>query len=358
MSSNNKPFAYSRRSFLRTTTLATGGVIIYGCANQGSQSLVEILHFPETVSRRSGALSANVSGRYAKNVEQIRYRVNAGDWITFSPDSPRVPSPFFTLEMRAEALKEGSNELTIEATPNRGEPEITTLSFDYQPAPVVLPITTDWSNIDSRQLDVQDGLWETFATDDDGWRVRPKPGYEDYDRLLNVTGAFPGGRRVETTLTLRNQDDKNLYGFGLLTMWGGHPDEADVSPRRGWSFGISWYYSFYKGVGSEFSYKQGKEKPAWLSAYRNYDHKADTKYRLISECFSETDAAGNHLRYRQQMKWFVDGEAEPEDWVTLVDPSGEMVPEGEYSVAIVAHRSQAEFGPVTVTPVEPVQVES
>lgn len=356
MSSSRSPIISSRRTFLRTSALAAGGVLVYGCVTQPAESLIKILHLPKQFSRRAGELSANVNGQYAGNVKQIRYRVNAGDWMTFSPKSPRVPSPMFTLEMRADALKPGANELTIEATPKRGEPEVTTLAFDYDPTPVVLPITTDWSGTNSRDLDVQDGSWETFSTDD-GWRVRPTLGTEDYDRLLNVTGAFSGGRRVETDLTLRSHDKEKFYGFGLLPMWGGHPDDADRSPRRGWRFGVAWYYSFYKGVGAEFSNKYGKEKPQWLSAYRNFDQKADTTYRIIAECFPEVDAAGKYLRYRQRMKWFIDKEAEPEEWVTLAD-SEALLPEGEYSVAVLVHRSQVEVGKVTVTSLEPVQVES
>ena len=355
MQPNSEKFTHSRRSFLKTSALAAGGVLVFGCVSKQDQSLIEILHLPKQFSRRADELSANVSGRYASNLEQLRYQVNGGDWITFSPKGPRVPEPLFTLEMKAEDLKVGANELIIEATPKRGEPEITTLSFDYVADPVALPMTIDWSEVDAQQLDVQDGLWDTFSTDS-GWRVRPKPGYEDYDRLLNITGAFPGGRRIETDLTLRSNDEEDLYGLGVLPMWGGHPDDEGMRPRRGWIFGIAWFYSYYKGVGAEFSYKPGKEKPDWVSAYRNYNRDIDKTYRLISECFPEVDEAGNHLRYRLRMKWFVDGEAEPDDWVEVADSEGAPVPEGEYSVALLAHRCQVEFGPVKVTAVDAVQV--
>ncbi len=351
-----KAFSYSRRSFLKTSALAASGVLVYGCVAQKNDSLIEILHLPKQFSRRADKLSANISGRYAENLRQLRYQINGSDWIGFARRGPRVPSPLFTIELTADELKAGANELKLEATPKRGEPEIVTVSFNYEPAVPTLPVTVDWANIDSSELDVQDGYWETFDSGD-GWRVRPTPGFEDYDRVLNVTGAFPGGRRVETDLIVHSHSEDRFYGFGLLSLWGGHPDEPTARPRRGWSFGVTWYYSFYKGFGAELSYKEGEGEPQWVSAYRNYDFEFGKKYRLITECFPEVDTEGKHLRYRARIKWFADGEAEPESWVEVTDPDGKLVPEGEYSVAVLVHRSQADFGPVTVSSVEAVQVQ-
>ena len=357
MSSSLSHYRYSRRHFLKTSAIAAAGTIAFGCATTGDTPLIEILHLPKQFSRRADSLTANVSGRYSDALEKLRYRVNNREWVTFSAsNNPRMPEPLFTLEMQASDLQPGNNNLTIEASPKRGNALVLGLSFDYQPDPVELPMTVTWENTDDGQLDVQDGYWETVSIEG-SWRVRPKPGYENYDRLLNITGAFAGGRRVETSLVLRSHHDERLYGFGILPMWGGHVDDVKISPRRGWSFGIAWFYSAPKGVGAEFSLKEGDSPHQWVNSYRNYTHEFGVPYHVIAECVPEVDTAGNHLRYRQRMKWFKEGDAEPTDWITLTDTEGGTLPEGEYAVTLVAHRCQVEFGPTTVTALETIQVD-
>ena len=350
----SSPRNFSRRNFLKTSALAAGGVLVFsGCTSQTDKPLIEILHIPKSFSRRAGELTANVSGRYNRELSELKYRANDSNWITFSPRGSRMPAPFFTVEMRADDLKAGGNTLTIEATPKRGGNQTMELTFDYQPTPISLPTTVDWSQSD--QLDVQDGYWEILSADGTS-RLRPVPGTEDYDRLVNVTGSFPGGRRVETELILRSHHQERLYGFGIIPMRGGQPDEGGVSPRRGWNFAIAWYYSAYKGIGAEFSLKEGNGDSNWVSSYRNFKHENGVPYRLIAECVSEIDSEGNHLRYAQRMKWFTAGEPEPSEWLEVIDTEGIALPVGEYAVAIVAHRCQVEFGPVTVSALEPITV--
>ncbi|MEM9948979.1 MAG: twin-arginine translocation signal domain-containing protein [Cyanobacteria bacterium P01_D01_bin.36] len=353
MNQQSEPYRYSRRRFLQTSALAAGGAIAFGCTPQSDESLIEVLHLPQTFSRRAGELTANVSGRYNRELTQLKYRVNGSQWQTFSMGNIRMPSPLFTVEMRAEDLQSGSNTITIEATPKRGDIQALALAFNYQPNPVSLPTTVDWTQ--SNQLDVQDGYWETLSAEG-ATRIRPVPGYENYDRIVNVTGAFAGGRRVETELTLRSHHDKRLYGFGVIPMWGGHVDEVDISPRRGWNFAIAWYYSAYKGIGAEFSLKQGDADANWISSYRNFKHEKGVPYRIIAECVPEVDAAGNHLRYAQRIKWFAAEETEPEEWLEVTDTEGSALPEGEYAVSVVAHRCQVEFGAVTVTELKALTV--
>jgi hypothetical protein len=54
------------------------------------------------------------------------------------------------------------------------------------------------------------------------------------------------------------------------------------------------------------------------------------------------------------MKWWGEGEPAPDEWIELADTEGSPIPAREYSVAIVAHHCQADFGPVIVTPLEAV----
>lgn len=342
---------YTRRVFLQTSAITAAGILVHGCVASQKEPLVEIFHLPNRFSRRYGEFTANVCGAIAKGVKQLKYRLNEGEWIKFVQRGDRVPPPLFTLELRAENLRPGINRLTIEATSDISEPEITTVEFEYDPSPIKLPVTLDWSTIDNRNLDVQDGYWETLAADG-GWRVRPKPGFEDYDRVLAVTGAFPGGRRIETDVIFHSHIEDRLYGFGVLPMWGGHPDKVGVSPRRGWSLAIAWYYSDDEGVGMEFTYKDGKKKPKWVSSYRDFDYQEGVRYLITAECVPELDGNGKHLHYRQRLKWHAEGEPEPDEWIEITDTEGAPLPPGEYAVGLVAHRCQVDFGPVTVTPIE------
>jgi hypothetical protein len=188
---------------------------------------------------------------------------------------------------------------------------------------------------------------------DGEWRVRPVPGSENYDRIIAVTGAFAGGRRVETDLIFRsNAFGQVTFGFGVLSLWGGHPDDPGVSPRRGWNYGLAWFFSHHKGVGIEFSYKYGNAPIQCVSSYRTLNLAINHRYFLIAECWPELDTSGRHLRYRQRMKWWGEGEPAPDEWIDLADTEGAPIPAREYSVAIIAHHCQADFGPVVVTPLE------
>jgi len=66
---------------------------------------------------------------------------------------------------------------------------------------------------------------------------------------------------------------------------------------------------------------------------------------------------GEHRGYRQRFKWWAEDQPESEQWITLDDTPGAPLPQGEYAVALVAHRTMADFGSVTITPLEPIIVD-
>ncbi|MGB7444379.1 MAG: twin-arginine translocation signal domain-containing protein [Coleofasciculaceae cyanobacterium] len=346
----SKTNKYTRRTFLQTSALAAGGILFHGCMSSSNQTekLVEVLHLPKRFSRRHGEFTANITGVLAPEVKKVRYQLNDGKWIEFSQEGPRVPPPLFVLELRAEELRPGTNELNIEAKAGLAQPELTTVQFEYDPTPIKLPISIDWSN---PELDVQDGSWEIFE-DNGQKRVRPTPGFEDYDRILAVTGAFAGGRRVETDVIFRSNTKKGKYGFGVLPIWGGHPDDLGVSPRRGWSYGLGWFYSKYNGVGNEFSYKYSDQPFEWVNSYRGLDLKEGVRYLITVECLPEVDQARRHTGYLQRLKWQTEGEQTSAQWIELIDTEGSPLAPGEYAVGLLAHRCQVDFGPVTITSIE------
>jgi hypothetical protein len=310
--------------------------------------LIEVYHCPKKISRRYGDFTANITGRLAPFTNDARYRFNGGDWIEVAHNRSRVPVPKFTIELPVNQLKPGINTVEIRGKRFGFEDETRVCEFEYDPSPVRLPIEEDWSDPD---LDSQDGAWETILVDGTH-RVRPVPGQEDYDRIVVVTGAFAGARRVETELVLRHHATNQPYGFGVLPLWGGRPDRDDVLPSRGWNFSLVWYYSWYKGIGQEFSYKESSALPEWVSNYQDYELEPDVLYRIVVECGPVVDDDGKHLRFFQRMKWWADGQPEPTIWMELTDVQGAPLPPGEFCVALVAHRSQVEFGPVRVLPLE------
>ena len=306
--------------------------------------VLEVYHAPERFPRRASELSANVCGA-AHYAAKLRYRLNGSAWRTIPQSLPRSPRPYFTIEIETEELRDGENELVLEASvPLRGSRTFQS-RFAHDTGEVTLPRTIDWR---STVLDVQDGCWEVF--DDAGVaRVRPRAGFEGYDRILVVTGDFPAARRIETDVSFHGPVSQP-FGFGLLSLWGGHPDTDGFRPRRGWLYCMAWYLSIFEGFGTEFSIKWGGARRRGVSHFLPFDIRPGERYRLVAECWEERAADGSHRRYMQRMKAWRQGEPEPEDWVESGDCALVKLPEREYSVALMAHCCRVDYGPVHVLP--------
>jgi hypothetical protein len=315
--------------------------------------LLEVLHLPTSYSRRSEYFSANAIGWISPRVSNARYQVNEEPWRPLVRTEPRIVSPLFTAEMLARDLVPGRNTLTLQARARFRPGTKSRYVFEYDPSPVELPCTVDWAGA---PLDAQDGVWQRLRGPDES-RVGPRPGFEAYDRILAVTGAFAGGRRIETDVIFRESKEGREFGFGVLPMWGGHVDDLAVSPRRGWSFSLAWYWSKPGGVGCEISYKAGAEDGSFVNTYRSYELSPGVRHRIVVEAAVLRDRAGNHRGHRQRLKWWPEGAEEPRDWMELRDTEGVPLAEGPYAVALLAFYCQVEFGPVTVLPLDDVIVE-
>lgn len=307
---------------------------------------VSIVHVPATFARRSGDFTANIIGTYASHVRAIYYTLNDGPPTEVARGRPRLPPPYFAIELHADELRPATNIVTIEAVPFIGTAKQHQLTFQYDPGPVALPIQHQWSP--ASDLDSGDGVWETVQLGGE-WRVRPRPGYEGYDRILVVAGAFPEGRRVETDVIFRWTTTPHDFGFGILPMWGGRPEKPGLSPRNGWNFSLVWYWSRYRGVGNEFSYRLGSDPYEWVSSYQNRTLLPNVRYRIVAESWPERDSRGKLLAYHQRMKWWPEGEPEPAAWLQLTDREGAPLPEGAFGVGLLTLNSQVDFGPVTIT---------
>jgi hypothetical protein len=332
---------------VRAIFVAVAAIAAAGCYSTEPGPDVTFFHAPEKFDRRSDDFTANVTGTLGSHVESARFRVNGGDWKTLPQGKKRVEPPEFAVEIDAQHLKTGSNRLEV-ATDRSEEP--VGVEFAYDPSPISLPIEVDWR---TWPLVADDGYWERYESADGTWRVRPVPGYEGFDRILVVAGAFAQGRRVETDMVFRHSTavERQEWGFGLLPLWGGRPDTERSEPlRRGWLFGISWFFNRYRGVGLEFSFRDGTLPPKFTTSFNDWVLDSDVKYRIVSEAFREVRSDGSHAAYRQRMKWWKDGEPAPERWIELVDVQGAPLPARPYGVALVTFRTQVDYGPVSILP--------
>jgi hypothetical protein len=312
------------------------------------QPLITVRHCPACFQRRAGDLTANVCGTFARHVSVAHYRLNGGKAIPLGSIQPRIPSPLFTIELAAETLRPGRNELCIEATSRFGGSASKCFSFEYDARIPTLPGDIAPEHLD---LDVQDGHWEARPVAG-GFCLGPVRGTEGYDRILNLVGTFPGAREVSVEVIFRRVLTAGKpFGFGILPLWGGRPDVSGYTPRRGWNFSSAWYYSFFGGVGMDFSYKHGDAEPEWVAAYRNLTLEAGRPYRIRCQVWPMLTETG-HTGYRQRMKWWPADAAEPGDWLELLNRPGALMPPGEYSTALIAHCCQVDFSRPHVAPLK------
>jgi hypothetical protein len=343
------------RRYFRRAVVAAAVLLLLGYVVYWNMPLLVVEHLPERYTRRAGDLSANVTGWMPRFlVRQATFRLNGGPEAPVGQGWPRDVPPNFTIELPADQLKAGKNVLEIEAKGWLRPSVRLTREFVYVPDPIRLPLTVEWQ---SELLDVQDGDWETTQEGGETW-VRPRPGTEDYDRILMATGSFEGDRRIETEAIFRHHTIGRFhkgareYGFGVLSLWGGHPDEWSHRPRRGWSFALSWYWSKPGGIGNEISYRAGEGEASWVGGYRDFEVAPDVRYRIVVEVRRLHDPRGFDY-FEQKTKWWRSGTKEPPRWMILDDRGGGTLPSGPYGIAVMAFNCQAEFGPVRVLPIEP-----
>lgn len=331
----------NRRKFLRNTATLCSGLVLMSCLPSGNSKIV-VRHISRAYPRRAGHLSVNVIAEVAGGDEAlVEFSLNNNDWQMVASQSIRSPGGQIVIEMKHDNLIDGNNALRLRHKDNPGS--VVPLNFLYDSSRIKLPLHREWCDAD---LDVQDGLWETVSVNNQ-CMVRPVPGHEGYDRLLNVTGAFQGDRRIKTSLIYRSNTNDIYHGFGVIPFWGGHHDPAWERPRTGWQYGIAWFYASQKGIGVEFSDREGPDNHSWANSFMNFTVEPGELYHLVIEGrIIVEEIAQSVLELR--MSWTKDG-GEPSPWITVRDIRSNLRSEAEYAVALVAHRSQVEFGPVQIS---------
>lgn len=341
-----------RNLLITALALGVASVTVAGFVTSGREGQLEVLHAPARVTRKVMPLTANVMVRL-EGTGSLRQRVNGGPWTPVDASPPRVQHGVVPVEVDpAHLVEDADNVVELEAG---GRTE--TVRFRYDSAPPSLPLRIDWAEVGTSGLEVQDGAWEVVAVDGEA-RVRPVPGTEGYDRILLLSGAFRGGRRVTCDVVLREPVEKGqLWGFGPLPYWAGHPEPEAVRPRRGWCFALSWFYSKYGAFGLEFSRRLGDGPMEWVAAYHSASLQRHEPWRCVVEAYAERREDGELIRNRMRTKWWPVGEAEPDEWLELADRGKARLVEDEFAVAFVVHRCQVEIGPVRIEAVPDVVVD-
>jgi hypothetical protein len=294
------------------------------------------------ISRRSGALTANFSGRVGSGASSLEYSINNGAWIPVDLSSKAFDQETVTLQVPRSLILGGQqlNHVFVRGSTWLKETEAEfPVRFVYDDAPPALPLV--WSAAKGR-TESDHGLWVQQARDGDPL-IQPVPGTEGYDRILLLSGAFAGARRIRARIVYLQGSLPHpgmLHGYGLIPLWGGNVDEDGVCPRRGWRYGLCWFYSAEQGYGIEFSNKPGAQEHDTVNRYAAFEPQPGRVERILIEAWPTQDEgafSGWHIRAK---RWFED-EQEPQAWLQFSDSGGKRLPEQEYAVAFLAHRCSA-----------------
>ncbi|GAB4457181.1 MAG: hypothetical protein OHK0029_16490 [Armatimonadaceae bacterium] len=296
---------------------------------------------------------ANVLGRVTSDcpIHLVRWKRESGDEflpLCLGPTAYRLHAPGdFNIELDTDTLQEGANRLVVQAMDVRGRTAEESLTLHYLPhRNLLFPHRVDWSachRIDDA-AQVVDGRWMLTAG---GARATDRA----YDRAIALGDRNWTDYQVTTTLTLHRFDRENPLAFahpsvhcwaGLVLRWQGHHDWHDMYPRRGW-------HPFGAIIGCEI--RQPEHTPRWslfgnrmrLIAHDEGQQSVapDTPYHLKALVQTRSDGISH---YRAKV-WTV-GESEPDTW--LLEGPGAWSELKRGSVLLVAHHTEAIFGPVTV----------
>jgi hypothetical protein len=302
-----------------------------------------------TLEQRFGHLGnpqrwVNILGNVSdpEGIASLTYSLNDGSplGLNIGPDDLRLAEEGdFNIEIDYSDLMSGSNEVVITATDSLDNTAVVTVAVEYESGNVwERPYYIDWSSVENIQdvAQVVDGLWTV-----DGGYIRPVgASSQSYDRLLAVGDTTWHDYEVSVPIIIY-EFFAGDSGAGILVRWNGHGDDG-YQPHYAHPFGaLGWYR---------------QEDTARLRILGNQNYEIATDYsgrelefgvQYIFKMRAET-RAGPSSYYRFKV-WKV-GDPEPAGW----DLSGYGRNEYDYelhgSILLVAHRTDASFGDVTVIP--------
>ena len=348
--SRNRMFDWLRTLFVVALTSAILGLaLLYLAPDRAFLNIKEPL---TSYGIHTGNITTNITGYRSPLVRDVKFKLSSEQgWKTLNLHSPRLSNRSLVFEFMSSDLNAGENTLQIQSTSFFGISRRHDYTFNaaVQETAFKGTFVRHWT---SDALEAQDGVWEVVPAKDgsaDNW-VQPIPGHEGYDRILLVTQPFTGPRRIDLAMTFSEQvGDNPRHGVGVLPLWGGHPDIEDVRPRRGWLYGLAWWYSEYPGFGVEFARKIGGDPVESINSQMDVPLFAQTYH--VRVVVDEVNNKNGAPVFQMKMKWAkTPAELDSLPWrVEVRDEEGLLSTTSSYAVGLLAHRAAVSFGPVTVT---------
>jgi len=278
-----------------------------------------------------------------QGISSLTYSLNGESPLdlTVGPDGWRLAEEGdFNIELDYSDLLSGPNEVVIVATDNLTNTTTVTVAVEYENGNVwPRPYAIDWSSVEDIQdvAQVVDGLWEV-----EGGYIHPVgASSESYDRLVAV-GDMSWLDYEVTVRVVIHEFFWGAPGVGILVRWNGHGDDAN-QPHYAHPFGaLGWYRVLDDTPRLRILGNDGYDIATDYSGRRlHFDVPYMFKMRAATE-------PGDRSYYRFKV-WEV-GEPEPSAWD--LSGYGNDIDEDELhgSMVLVAHRTDASFGDVTITP--------
>ncbi len=290
----------------------------------------------------------NVVGNVSDSdgVASLTYSLNSGPELPLSvgPDGYRLAAPGdFNVEIDYADLLSGTNQVTITATDSLNNETVEQVNVQYTTGNTwPQPYTIDWSSVTNIQdvAQVVDGLWTI-----EGDTVRPVGVDENsYDRLIAIGDTTWLDYEVTVPITIHQFFGDLDPGTGILVRWNGHGNDAQQPHYAHPLGGLGW---FRKRPTSSV-YRLNILGNGGIQIATDYSGRVlDLETPYIFKMRVETEAGGQSL---YSFKVWEASESEPAGW-DLSGYGNDLDPdEAHGSLMLVAHRTDASFGDVTITP--------
>jgi hypothetical protein len=290
-------------------------------------------------------------------VSRLQYRLNGGSPLPLQmgPDKRRLLMPGdFNVEIDPANLRQGDNQLVIEALNSAGLPVSMIVTVTFQPSAEVLPLPyrIDWSRVKNAQqvLQIVDGKW---AWDANG--IRPLE--IGYDRMLTVGDSRWTNYQVTVSVLVHRIDPTGFHdkysgkqaSMAVDLRWVGHSDipVSCPQPHCGWDPVGNFNKFFFKQNDADYLGMKVHEKETGYPTKPYTFHPGDTYIFKVSV---ETISQGT--QYRMKV-WEKGTEKEPVDWtfdrIVPLSESSDVPAHGAF--ALVPHYLDVTIGNILVEPI-------
>jgi hypothetical protein len=273
-------------------------------------------------------------------ISSLTYSLNGGPQIplTVGTSNVRLGSPGdFNIEIAVTDLNVGDNQVFITAEDNATNESSELVSVTYVSGiSWPIPYTIDWSaEIDIPSVaQIVDGLW---TLEDDSIR----PTIPEYDRLIAIGEMTWDDFEVVVPITIHDNPFPNTGGIGVIVRWLGHFQVGSEKPSIGWSRIGAYGYYRYRDAGNHLALRLDQSGPK-----TNYDVQLELGTTYLLKLRVDTIVGEDGGFY--QLKVWEFGQPEPVEWsLTDQDGAGDL---SAGSMLLVAHRIDASFGDVSITP--------